>query len=78
MIPNPEQIHVFKGRCPKSACCRIEIDHRELWPFWTELQTLAMVSRWEGLLFLDHLSALIVMEMLNPHAWAGCGAGTGK
>lgn len=49
------------------------------WHFWNpELQTLAMVSTCEGLLFLDHFSALIVIEMLNPGAWAGCGAGTGN
>lgn len=30
VIPNPEQIHVSEGYCPKSACCLIEVDHREL------------------------------------------------
>lgn len=66
-----------EGYCLKSACCLIEIDRRELWHFWnSEFQTLAVVSRWEGLLFQDCLSALI--EMLSPDARAGCGVETGE
>lgn len=79
MIYNPEQILVSEGYCLQSACCLIEINHRELWHFWnSEFQTLAMVSRWEGLLFQDRLPAFIVLEMLDPGAQAGCAVGTGE
>lgn len=67
MIYCGEQIHVAEGFCPKSACYLIEIDHRKPWHFWTsELQTLVVVPRWEGLPFQDHLPALTEIEMLPP------------
>lgn len=50
VIHSPEQILVCEGYCLKSACCLMEIDHRELWHFWnSKFQTLAVFSRWEGL-----------------------------
>lgn len=79
MIHNLEQIHVSKGYYPTSAGYLIDIDHEDLWHFWSsELQTLAVFSRQEGLLFQDLLSALMVIKMLSPDRWAGCSTGTGE